>query len=107
MRRPLTISLADVAMLGIAILASVNHVFILNAFAADGNFRVGASVVDITPLEFPVIVNGMFEERTADRAVDPLYARAFVLDDAKTRIAMVVVDSCMVPRELLDEAKTK
>ena len=75
------------------------------ARAASDGLRVGAAVVDISPLKFPVIVNGMFEERTADRAVDPINARAFVLDDGATRIAIVVVDSCMLPRELLDEAK--
>jgi hypothetical protein len=63
--------------------------------------------VDVSPLKFPVIVNGMFEERTADRTVDPLHARAFVLDDGATRIAIVVVDSCMLPREMLDEAKAR
>src|SRR5262249_49606312 len=29
------------------------------------------------------------------------------LDDGTTRIAIVVVDSCMLPRELLDEAKAR
>ena len=46
-------------------------------------------------------------KRAADRAVDPLFARAFVLDNGATRIAIVVVDSCMLPRELLDEVKTR
>ncbi|MBS1824422.1 MAG: hypothetical protein JST93_03795, partial [Acidobacteria bacterium] len=32
-------------------------------------------------------------------------ARALVLDDGKTRMAMAVVDSCMMPRELIDKAK--
>src|SRR3954469_23060668 len=67
--------------------------------------RVGAFAMDVTPAKYPVIVNGMFEERTADRDVDPLFARAFVFSDGGTRIAIVVVDSCMLPRELLDEAK--
>ena len=63
--------------------------------------------MDVTPTHYPVIVSGMFEERTADRDVDPLFARAFVLDDGATRIAIVVVDSCMLPRELLDAAKAE
>lgn len=77
------------------------------AAARPGNLRIGAFAANITPISYPVIVNGMFEERTADRDVDPLFARAFVLDDGATRIAMVVVDSCMLPRELLDEAKER
>src|SRR5687768_15204714 len=68
-------------------------------------FRAGAAGIDVTPVKFPVIVNGMFEERTAEKAHDPLFARALVLDDGSTRIAIVVVDSCMLPRELIDEAK--
>ena len=73
--------------------------------AGEAVFRAGAVAIDITPEKLPVIVNGMFEERTAAKVNDPLYARALVLDDSTTRIAIVVVDSCMLPRELLDEAK--
>ncbi len=68
-------------------------------------FRAGAYALDITPTIFPVIVNGMFEERTASVAHDRLYARCLVLDDGASRMAIAVVDSCMIPRELLDQAK--
>ncbi len=37
--------------------------------------------------------------------MDPVQARALALDDGKTRIVIVLVDSCMMPRELLDKAK--
>jgi hypothetical protein len=70
-----------------------------------GKLRAGASAVDITPTEFPVIVNGMFEERKATKVLDPIFAKCIVLDDGRSRIALVVGDSCMFPRELLDEAK--
>ena len=75
--------------------------------SATGPLRVGVYALDVTPTHFPVIVNGMFEERTADHDVDPLFARTYVFDDGATRIAIVVVDSCMLPRELLDVAKTE
>ena len=52
-----------------------------------------------------VIVNGGFLQAKTDTVRDPLHARALVLDDGKTRLAIVVVDSCMMPRELLDRAK--
>ena len=68
-------------------------------------FRAGAFAVDISPLKLPVIVNGGMTERTADKINDRLHARCLVLDDGKTQIALVVVDSCMVPRHLCDEAK--
>src|SRR5215212_5500582 len=79
----------------------------LKPVSEKGPLRVGAFAMNVTPTHFPVIVNGMFEERTADRDFDPLFARAFVLEDGATRIAIVVVDSCMLPRELLDAAKTE
>src|SRR3954464_1391803 len=79
----------------------------LKAAPQNSQLRVGAFAMDVTPTHYPVIVNGMFEERTADRDVDLLFARAFVFDDGATRLAMVVVDSCMLPRELLDAAKTE
>ena len=68
-------------------------------------FQAGVFSVDITPTEFPVIVNGYFTERTAEKAFDRLMSRALVLDDGETRIAIVVVDNLMIPRGLLDEAK--
>jgi hypothetical protein len=78
---------------------------LLAPLTAAGQFRAGAAAVDITPTRFPVIINGMFEERTANTATDPLHARGLVLDEGATRIAIVIVDSCMMPRELLDRAK--
>ncbi|HID24611.1 MAG TPA: hypothetical protein EYP14_19735, partial [Planctomycetaceae bacterium] len=55
-------------------------------------FRAGAAAVDITPTKLPVIVCGSFRERTANRVFDRLMSRALVLDDGRTRIAVVVVD---------------
>jgi hypothetical protein len=68
-------------------------------------FRAGASAVDIAPVTFPVVVNGGFLQNRATRLVDPVGAKSLVLDDGSTRLAIVVVDSCMMPRDLLDRAK--
>jgi hypothetical protein len=65
----------------------------------------GASAVDVSPRTLPVIRNGGFLEATDDRVVDPLYARCLVLSDGKQSLALIVVDSCMIPRELCDQAK--
>ncbi len=70
-------------------------------------FRAGAAAVDITPTEFPVIVSGGFLERKSSTLHDPLHARCLVLDDGTTRLAVVVVDSLMMPRELIDDAKAQ
>jgi hypothetical protein len=73
--------------------------------AAGRVFRAGAAVVDISPTNFPVIVNAMFTERSATGVVDRLEARSLMLDDSLNRISLTVVDSCMLPRDLLDRAK--
>jgi neutral ceramidase len=71
--------------------------------AAD--LRAGAFAQDITPLRFPISVNGNLADKKATAAHDPLHARCLVLDDGKTKLALVVVDSCMIPREIHDAAK--
>jgi hypothetical protein len=79
-----------------------------SANAAEPNkktFRAGAFAIDITPLELPVLVNGNMNAVLADTVNDRLHARCLVLDDGTNQVAIVVVDSCMLPRTLLDEAK--
>jgi hypothetical protein len=78
---------------------------LFGALVQAGEFRAGAAVVDATPPKFPVVVNGMFTGRNATKALDPVEVRALVLDDGRTRVALAVVDSCMVPRDLIDRAK--
>ncbi len=68
-------------------------------------FRAGAFAMDITPRQFPVIINGGMLERTANKVVDPLHARCLVLDDGATQIVLAVVDSCLIPRPIMDAAK--
>jgi hypothetical protein len=69
------------------------------------SLRAGAAAVDITPRELPVLVNGSFGERSVSTIEDPLYARCLVLEDGSERIALIAVDSCMIPRSLIDIAK--
>lgn len=73
--------------------------------AVYAELRAGAAIVDVTPVQFPVLVNGGMLSRTADTVKTRLNARAVVLDDGSERLAIVVVDSCMMPRPLLDDAK--
>jgi len=68
-------------------------------------FQAGAFAIDITPLELPVIVNGGMQERVANQIHDPLHARCLVLDDSTVQLAIVVVDSCLIPRSLADDTK--
>jgi hypothetical protein len=72
---------------------------------AAAELQVGAAAVDVSPKQFPVLINGGMLSRTASGITAPVKARAVVLDDGQTRIGIVVVDSCMMPRELIDAAK--
>jgi hypothetical protein len=67
--------------------------------------QAGAAAIDITPQEFPVRVSGSFFEQTTDQVTDRLHARSLVLDNGQERIALVVIDNCVMSRDLLDEAK--
>ena len=77
------------------------------AMAAESarSLRAGAFAQDITPPEFPISVNGNMSDVLAMAAHDPIHARCLVLANGETSLAIVVCDSCMLPRELLDEAK--
>ena len=67
--------------------------------------RAGVAAVDITPKLFPLNMPGLFTARMAQRVHDPLHARALVLDDGATTLAMAVVDNIGVAQEVSDEAK--
>ncbi len=67
-------------------------------------FRAGAATSNITPW-LGISSNGGMQDRVPRHVHDELHARALVLDDGQTRLALVTVDSCMVPRQILDAAK--
>lgn len=69
------------------------------------SLRAGAAAVDVTPQEFPLNLPGGFSDNIATVAHDPLHARAMVLGDGTTTIAMVVVDNLGVSPEAIEEAK--
>ncbi len=73
--------------------------------AARATLKAGAARVDVTPIRLPVLVNGGMLSRSVENVSTRLYARAIVLDDGQQRLGIVVVDSCMMSRSLLDEAK--
>ena len=91
---------------GVALLAvSLMQAATAGADPPAKQFRAGAYAIDITPEWFPIVVNGGFQPHYAQKAQDPLHARCLVLDDGQTRIAIVVVDSCVLDRAICDEAK--
>ena len=67
--------------------------------------RVGAHSIDITPETLPAIRNGGFIQRIDNRVLDRLHARCFVFKSEEETIAIAVVDSCMIPRDVCHQAK--
>ena len=70
-------------------------------------FLAGASAVDVTPTNLPVIVSGGFLSQTADQIHDRLHVRWLVLDDGRTRVALGVLDTCLIPVEFADAVKAR
>jgi hypothetical protein len=71
---------------------------------AEKVFRAGAAASNITP-PLGISLNGGMSDRTATHIHDELHARCLVLDDGSTKLAIVVCDSCVLPRSVLDKAK--
>lgn len=72
---------------------------------ARAEFKAGAAAIDVTPVKLPVLVNGGMLSRTVDKIKTRIHARAVALADGREEVVIVVVDSCMMTRPLLDEAK--
>jgi hypothetical protein len=78
---------------------------VLVAAPLRAEFQAGAAVIDISPPKLPVLVNGGMLSRYVDKINTRVNARAIVVTDGKTQVAIVVADSCMMSREVLDDAK--
>lgn len=78
---------------------------LFSIFPTQAALRVGARVVDATPKQLPVHVNGGMRQRKLNEVGAPIKVRAIALDDGNTQLAIVVVDSCMMSRAFLDDAK--
>lgn len=91
-------------MLVLKFVLLIIFVFAVTPFA-QAEFRAGSAVVDVTPDQLPVIVNGGMLSRSVGVVHTRLHARAIVLADDHEQLAIVVVDSCMLPRDLLDDVK--
>jgi neutral ceramidase len=75
------------------------------AVPADRVFRAGAATSNITP-PLGASLDGYIAQGTrATRVHDDVHARCLVLDDGRTRIALVVVDNTMIAREIHERAK--
>ncbi len=68
-------------------------------------FRAGAFAQDISPTKFPSPVNGSMRGNFAASIHDPMHARCLALSDGNKELIFCVVDACMIPRDICEEAK--
>ena len=80
-------------------------VFVSLSPSLRAEFTAGTAKTDITPKTLPVLVNGGMTSRSIDVVKAPVHARSLAFSDGETTIVIVVADSCMMPRDLLDRAK--
>jgi neutral ceramidase len=81
--------------------------FCLGAHAQDEGkvFRAGAATANTTPFLGTPLEGVISKAGPATYVHDELHARAIVIDDGTTRLAMVICDNTMISREIHDRAK--
>ncbi|HEY0550403.1 MAG TPA: hypothetical protein VGF13_12445 [Verrucomicrobiae bacterium] len=67
-------------------------------------FRIGAATVRITP-DQPMPMAGYYGVRLSTNTHDELLAKAIVLDDGRTKAALVVCDLISLPRAVVAQAR--
>src|SRR5260370_4949042 len=72
--------------------------------AAAGKLRAGAAIANISPALGCSLAGGMSDRRGVE-IHDELHVRAVALDNGNARVGIAVVDSCAVPRTIIDRAK--
>ena len=90
----------------VAALACLASILLVDSADAAPGFRAGAAVSVITPPLDGAII-GNFLPQKATEIHDDLHARCIVLDDGKTRIAMVVCEVLLLPHDVVQNAKKR
>lgn len=72
----------------------------------DKGLLAGASVTNIDPPKLPVIQNGGFNQKIANSVSQSLFVRSLVLAKGSEKVAICVVDTCMMDRDFCDRAKS-
>ena len=72
--------------------------------SAQAELRVGVAAVKITPPTGTPMA-GYYYERGSQDVIDDLYAKAAVLDDGSTKVALVVCDLISLPRNTVLDAR--
>lgn len=88
------------ACLGISLLA-----LMFSCEVHGGQLAAGAAKIDITPQPGVSLDGAISKNGPVESIHDHLHARALVLCDGTSTIALVVVDQCMTVRDVFDRAK--
>jgi hypothetical protein len=99
---PTRLSFTTTVALGLSLVFG----FCVRAAEPPEPLRAGAATSNISPW-LGLSINGNMHDTKAEYVHDELHARALVLDDGRSRLAIVVADSCMIPREIVSEAKQR
>lgn len=67
--------------------------------------RAGAFAQNITPTKLPSPINGNMKGAFSSTVTDPMHARCLALSNGEHAIIFCIVDACMIPREICEEAK--
>jgi neutral ceramidase len=86
------------------VVAFVTTVCLLHGSPARADFRVGTAAVKISPPTGTPMA-GYYYARGSQEVLDDLYAKAAVLDDGSTKVALVACDLISLPRYTVLDAR--
>ena len=79
---------------------------LLLSLAAPNTLRAGASAANISPALGSSLAGGMTDRKCTD-VHDELLVRCAAIESGSTRMLLATIDSCMVPRIILDKARAR
>jgi len=79
---------------------------LLLSLAASNTLRAGAATANISPALGSSLAGGMTDRKCTD-VHDELLVRCAALESATTRLLLATIDSCMVPRTILDKVRAR
>ena len=79
---------------------------LLLSLAAPNTLRAGASAANISPALGSSLAGGMTDRKCTD-VHDELLVRCAAIESGSTRMLLATIDSCMVPRIILDKVRAR
>jgi hypothetical protein len=79
---------------------------LLLSLAAPNTLRAGAATANISPALGSSLAGGMTDRKCAD-VHDELLVRCAAIESGSTRMLLATIDSCMVPRTILDKVRAR